>query len=72
MGFCLLDISPKGKAEHFEMREEMHGGGGDEGDGALKGLLLDALSWGVEEAGPLTHCWLNLHVVFIPAASRLR
>lgn len=43
-----------------------------EGDGGLKGLLLDALSWGAEEAGPLTHSWLNLHVVFIPAASRLR
>lgn len=44
----------------------MHGGSGDEeGDGGLKGLLLHALSWDVEEAGPLTHSWLNLHVVFI-------
>lgn len=44
----------------------------NEGDDGLTGLVLDALSWGVEEAGPLTHSWLNLHVVFTPAASRLR
>lgn len=72
MGFCLLDTSLKGKAEHFEMKKDMCDGGGDEEDGGLKGLLLDALSWGVKEAGPLTHSWLNLHVVFIPETSCLR
>lgn len=44
IGLCLLDTSLKGKAEYFEMEKDMRDGCGDEEDGGLKGLLLDALS----------------------------